>query len=193
MTRRVVSTAAMAAAILLIAIPAFAHCDALDGPVVKTATVALQNGDVTPALRWVGHEQEAELRAAFEDARAVRGAGGRTRALADRYFFETAVRLHRQSEGEPYTGLKPAGSISEALADADRAIESGTVDRLADAFARRTTQERRSRFAEVLERRAHADESVEAGRRYVPAYVGFMHYIEEIGAPGAKGASDSHR
>ena len=32
------------------------------------------------------------------------------KTLADRYFMETAVRLHRLGEKAPYTGLKPAGT-----------------------------------------------------------------------------------
>jgi hypothetical protein len=31
------------------------------------------------------------------------------KALADRYFFETLVRLYRAGEGAAYKGLKPAG------------------------------------------------------------------------------------
>ena len=193
MPRLVARAAGITAAILLWAAPASAHCDALDGPVVKAAAIALQRGDVTPVLRWVAPEQEAELRAAFTEARAVRAGGARAQALADRYFFETAVRLHRQSEDEPYTGLKPAGAIAEDIVEGDRALDRGEVDRLAEALSRRTAQALRARFAEALERRAHADESVDAGRRYVAAYVAFLHYVEELGALGAAGQSNSHR
>lgn len=188
MNRRVVITAAIAAVCLSISVPAFAHCDALDGPVVKAAAAALQSGDLTPALRWVAGEQEGELRAAFADARAVREGGARARALADRYFFETIVRLHRQSEGEPYTGLQAAGHIPEALADADRAIDNGNVDRLVEAITRRTAEGLRARFGEAMARRAHANDSVEAGRHYVAAYVAFMHHVESLG-----GGSEVHR
>ena len=188
MNRRLVITAAMVVLCLSMSLPAFAHCDALDGPVVKAAAAALQSGDLTSALRWVAGEQEVELRAAFADARAVREGGARARALADRYFFETIVRLHRQSEGEPFTGLQAAGHIPEALADADRAIDSGNVDRLVEGITRRTAEGLRVRFGEAMERRAHANDSVEAGRRYVAAYVAFMHYVEGLG-----GSSEIHR
>jgi hypothetical protein len=30
-----------------------AHCDTMDGPVVVAAKAALQEGDVTPVLKWV--------------------------------------------------------------------------------------------------------------------------------------------
>lgn len=190
---RIVSATVFAIAVLLTPVPAAAHCDAVDGPVVKAAAEALQKGDLTPVLRWVAREQEAEMRAAFADARAVRAGGARALALADRYFLETVVRLHRQSEGEPYTGLKPAGGIGEHLVEGDRALDSGTIDRLADALARSTTATLRARFAEALERRAHAGDSVDAGRRYVAAYVAFMHYVEEVGSLGEAGGRDPHR
>jgi hypothetical protein len=180
MTRRVVVIAALASLSLSIPSAALAHCDSVDGPVVKAAAAALTNGDLTPALRWVSSEQETELRAAFADARAVRDGGARARDLADRFFFETIVRLHRQSEGEPFTGLKPAGHISEALADADRALDSGNVDRLIEALARKNADALRARFAEAMKARAHAGDSVEAGRHFVEAYVAFMHYVEKL-------------
>jgi len=39
-----------------------AHCDPLDGPVVKDAKVALEKGDATPVLKWVKVEHEEEVR-----------------------------------------------------------------------------------------------------------------------------------
>jgi hypothetical protein len=94
---------------MLCAMPATAsaHCDSLDGPVVKAAQQALDTRDVSAVLIWVGAGDEAEIRAAFEQTLAVRALDVRARSLADRYFFETVVRLHRAGEGAPYTGLKP--------------------------------------------------------------------------------------
>ena len=40
---------------------AFAHCDTLDGPVVQTARIALEKGDVTPLLKWVQDDVEKEI------------------------------------------------------------------------------------------------------------------------------------
>ena len=37
---------------------ASAHCDTLDGPVVKDARAALSAQDVTPVLKWVRAEDE---------------------------------------------------------------------------------------------------------------------------------------
>jgi hypothetical protein len=87
-----------------------AHCDSLDGPVITEARAALEAGDVTSVLKWVSQDYEAEIRAAFDHVVEVRKLGGEARSLADRFFFETLVRIHRAVEGAPYTGLKPAGS-----------------------------------------------------------------------------------
>ena len=51
----------------------YGHCDTMDGPVVKTAQAALSKGDVTPVLKWVKPEQEADVREAFKKTLAVRG------------------------------------------------------------------------------------------------------------------------
>ncbi len=51
--------------------------------------------------------------------------------LVDMYFFETVVRIHRMGEGEPYTGLKPAGyKPPEGIEAADKAIETGSLEYL---------------------------------------------------------------
>jgi hypothetical protein len=84
-----------------------AHCDTLDGPVVQTARTALEKGDITPLLKWVRVEDEKEIKDAFEKTLAVRRKGAEAKELADMYFFETLVRIHRAGEGAPYTGLKP--------------------------------------------------------------------------------------
>jgi hypothetical protein len=107
-----------------------AHCDTMDGPVVKAAQAALEKGNVTPVLKWVKPPQEADVRAAFQKTLAVRGLGREARDLADQYFFETLVRLHREGEGAPYTGLKPAGAVEPVVAAADKALEAGSVEEL---------------------------------------------------------------
>jgi hypothetical protein len=112
---------------LFLATPAPAHCDGLDGPVVTAARRALEARDPNPVLIWVRPSDEAEVRAAFNHAIAVRRLGPEARALADRFFFETVVRLHRAGEGAPYRGLQPAGrDLGPAIPLADRAVASGS-------------------------------------------------------------------
>lgn len=168
---------------------AYAHCDTLDGPVVATARSALEAGNVTPLLKWVSPEDEETIKAAFEQTLAVRNLGEQARELADMYFFETLVRIHRAGEGAPYTGLKPGTDVDPAVALADEAIESGSVDELANVLTEALDKGLRARYEKVMERRRHANESVEAGREYVEAYVDFTHFAEGIHNMLKKGAS----
>jgi len=170
-----------------------AHCDTLDGPVVKDARTALEAKDVTPVLKWVKADREPEVREAFTHVLAVRALGPEARALADRFFFETLVRVHRAGEGAPYTGLKPAGTAVEpGIAAADAALESGHVETLAGLVTRDVERGLRERHARVVAARTRAGESVEKGREYVEAYVQFVHYAERVvaavaGGPGQAG------
>jgi len=157
-----------------------AHCDTLDGPVVMTAKSALEKGDVTPVLKWVKKEHEAEIRDAFKKTLAVRAKGPEAKELADLYFFETLVRIHREGEGAPYTGLKPAGTVEPPIAAADKALNSSSVDGLVKAVTDHVAAGIGERFNHAVETRKHADESVEAGREYVEAYVEFIHYVERL-------------
>jgi proline dehydrogenase len=101
---------------------AMAHCDSMDGPVVKDAQRALSDKNVEPVLKWVSKEDEEFIRKAFDMTLTVRDESAAAKILADRYFFETLIRIHRASEGETFTGLKPAGSVDPAIAAADRAL-----------------------------------------------------------------------
>lgn len=160
---------------------AFGHCDTMDGPVITDAKAALKAGDATPVLKWVPKADEAEIRQAFKKAIAVRGSSPEARDLADHYFFETLVRIHRAGEGAPYTGLKPAeGGAPDAIAKSDEALETGDVDELASRIGRAVEESVRERFAAAIEAKKAANDSVEAGRKYVAAYVEFVHYVEGV-------------
>lgn len=158
-----------------------AHCDTLDGPVVTTARRALEKGDITPVLKWVKEEHEDEIRTAFSKTLTVRGKGPEARELADMYFFETLVRLHRAGEGAPYDGLKPAGvELEPAIEEADKALEDGSVDHLMEIMLDVIKDGIRKRFTHAVEAKKDAETSVEAGRRFVEAYVEFVHYVERL-------------
>jgi hypothetical protein len=162
---------------------AAAHCDTLDGPVVKDARAALAAGDVVPVLKWVQAGDEPAVRQAFEQALAAR----RDDPDAEARFFDSLVRLHRQAEGVEFTGLKPAGTIHPALVAADDALESGSADHAVEIVIDAVDAGLRERFARALAAKAHAGHSVEAGRAYVAAYVEFTHYIEALTAAAAAG------
>lgn len=176
-----VAAASLVLAALVTARPAPAHCDTADGPVVADARVALEKGDVTPVLKWVKPGAEAEVKAAFARALALRGKGPEARALADEYFFENLVRIHRAGEGAPYTGILPAGTpVEPAIALADQALESGNADRLLKGIAHHVDEGIRERFARAAAAKKRADASVAAGREFVEAYVELTHYVERL-------------
>jgi hypothetical protein len=170
----------------------FAHCDTLDGPVIETARLALEKGDVTLVLKWVPEEHEQEIRDAFSQTLAVRVKGKAARELADRFFFETLVRVHRAGEGAPYTGLKSAGTVEPAVAVADKALQTASIDELADKISNAVREGIKKRFDAALEKKKHQDDSVEAGREFVEAYVQYVHFIESIHNLVAKGAEHHH-
>ena len=174
--------------------PAKAHCDTLDGPVAVEATAALESGDPAALVKWVQPQYEDEISAAFAQARAVRGLGPEAQELADKYFLETLIRLHREGEGAPYTGLKPAGQIEPPVAAADRALADGSVDELAASIGNAAEQAVREHFERLTEAARHKDESTEAGREFVEAYVVYVHFVENLHnvIAGAGGSHDGH-
>lgn len=165
--------------------PALAHCDALDGPVVQAARTALEKNDVGLVLRWVQPAGEHEIRSAFAQAQAVRGLGEQARALADTWFFETLVRIHRHGEGAPFDGLKPAGQVEPFAIAVDKSLSSGSVDEVVREVTGKVDAGIRERFTHARERGTKADASVEAGRAYVAAYVDYLHYVEGVLKVGA--------
>jgi len=170
-------------AILLLAwsVGMYAHCDGMDGPVVKAAQRALATADVNPVLIWVQSKDDGEVRQAFAKTMAVRKLNPEARELADLYFFETLVRIHRAGEGEPYTGLKPAGrDLGPAIPAADKAIEAGSVGPLVKLLADASEAGIRERFQKVLATRNFDTKDVRAGREHVKAYVEFVHYAETV-------------
>jgi hypothetical protein len=197
--RRIAAT--LAAALLIIGVvlygmpeSAAAHCDTLDGPVAVEAQAALESGNPAPLFKWVQQQYEDEIGAAFAQAQAVRSLGSDAQELADRYFIETLIRLHREGEGAPYTGLKPAGQVAKPVAEADRALDAGSVDKLAANIGDAAELAVRNRFERLLDAAQSKDESTEAGRRYVEAYVVYVHFVEELHhmIAGEEGKHDEH-
>lgn len=179
--RMLLSGLAAFALAALLPTPATAHCDGLDGPVVAAARQALDAGDANPVLIWVRAEDEAAIRAAFADALAVRRLGPQARRMADTYFFETLVRLHRAGEGAAYTGLKPAGrDLGPAIRLADKSVESGSERELTSFLTREVGQGLQARFEELRLKRGFKAGDLPAGRDYVASYVSFVHYVEAV-------------
>ena len=173
---------ALALALTLLApAPVLAHCDGLDGPVVKAAQKALETRNAALVLIWVRAEDEAEIRSAFEQTLAVRALSAQAKDLADRFFFETLVRVHRTGEGAPFTGLKPAGrDLGPAIPAADRALDAGTLEPILSLLTETMQRRLRELFTETITVRKFAVGDVAAGREYVRAYVEFIHYVERL-------------
>lgn len=148
----------------------------MDGPVVKDAKIALQNKDVTPVLKWVKKDNEKEIKEAFDKTLAEITKNPKGKEVAEMKFFSEVVRIHRAGEGASLEGLKPAGEVEPIVKVADEAIEKGSIDELNKKIIAGTEE----RFNRVIATVKHKDESVEAGREYIEAYVDFMHYVEKL-------------
>ena len=158
-----------------------AHCDSVDGPVVTDAKKALESGDLHHVLIWITEEQEQEVRDSFEETLAVRTESERARELADRYFFETVVRLHRESEGAAYTGLKPAGTeLAPFVPKVDEALKTGNPQEIKALILDHFEQGLHEHFVPAYEARDFDEEDVRAGRDFVHKYVELLHYVKPV-------------
>ena len=171
----------------------FAHCDGMDGPVITDAKKALETGDVNLVLIWVQKKDEVEVRNAFQKTLVVRKLNPEARELADLYFFETLVRIHRAGEGEPYTGIKPAGrDLGSAIPAADKAIRDGKLEPLYKILTNKIYDGLHDRFEAVMKKKGFKKDDVAAGREFVEAYVPFLHYVEALYDAAAKGGGHGH-
>ena len=168
------------------------HCDSMDGPVVTAAREALEAHDVDRILPYVKKEGEAEVRDAFARVMGARNGNRAGDQVADQWFFETVVRIHRAGEGAPFMGLKPAGlPVGPVVPVAERCVDQGDVTKLTDLLATKLTAEIERRFGEVMERKAHAGESVEAAREYVEAMLGLVVWSHELHGCMERSAHDT--
>lgn len=183
--------ATISAALLFAAGPASAHCDGEDGPVISSARQALDTGNVNRVLVWVQHTDEAQIKDAFRKALEVRQLNPSARELADHYFFETLVRVHRAGEGAPYTGIKPAGrKLDPAVVAGDKALETGSVEPLAKLLTHAVHTSVGGQFKDVMAKKNFKPDDVAAGQEYVKAYVEYIHSVERIYAAAATPAHD---
>jgi hypothetical protein len=184
MTRTsVISMGAAVALALTVVMPApvLAHCDGWDGPVVTAAQRALDTRNPALVLIWVQPEDESDIRKAFDQTLAVRELSPQAKQLADQFFFETLVRLHRAGEGAPFTGLKTAGrDLGPAIPAADRAIETGSLEPVLELLTGAIEERVRGQFADVITAKGFDTRDVAAGRAYVNAYVEFVHVVERL-------------
>ena len=178
MTKSILHTVAFA---VLTAATLSAHCDSLDGPVVNAARKALAAADVNLVLPWVSAKDEPAIRASFLRTLSVRKLNPEAQELADTWFFETLVRIHRAGEGAPYDGLKPAGrDFGPAISAAEKAIESGSDEALIKTLTTAVQEGLHHRFHVLIEARDYKPADLKAGREYVAAYVDLLHFAERL-------------
>lgn len=157
----------------------FAHCDTMDGPVVKDAQKAIEKNNVNYVLKWVRAEDEKEISDAFHLMMKVRPLSPDAKLLAEKYFFETLVRVHRSGEGMAFTGVKPSGTpVDEKILAADKSVESGDLSALEKMMPENQRPELNRRFKRVESLKNFDVNNVKAGREYIEAYVQFFHYAE---------------
>jgi hypothetical protein len=185
--------------VLFLATPrdAAAHCDTLDGPVVLDARKAIEAKDITPILKWVKPNDEKAVQAAFNKVLASKS---KSRETVEHAFFSTLIKIHRAGEGASFTGLKPAGAVEPAVAEADKALASGSADALVKLITDDISAGIKSRYEHAAATYKHKDESVAQGREFVEAYVAFTHYVERLhqdatgkDAHGEQGGHDKHK
>ncbi len=160
--------------------PAAAHCDGLDGPVIIEARSALEKQDVTPLLKWVPKASEHTIKESFARTLRERTKGKVAQEAADRKLFETLVRVHRESEGAPFTGIKPAGQIAPVVMEADEALAKKNVDHLAKHVAGQVEKSVHEKFEKAAQSKESADQSVAKGREFVSNYVQYVHFVEGL-------------
>lgn len=157
------------------------HCDSMDGPVVQAAQKALQTGEAHHVLPFVPASAEGEARSAFESTMKARAAGGAAAAVADRWFYETCVRLHRAGEGAPFTGVKPAGlGFGPVVPRAEEALRTGDLVPLYKFLTHELHEALHERFEAARSLRTFAERDVAAARAYTSAMLGFQVWAHSL-------------
>lgn len=157
----------------------FGHCDTMDGPLIADARKALGQNNVNYVLKWVSAANESEIRDAFNLVMKVKGLSPESKELSEKYFFDTLVRIHRDGEGVPFTGVKPSGTpIDEKVLAADESIEVGNLSPLTGKVSKDIIPELTKRFDKVMSLKNFDVNNVVAGREYIEAYVQFFKFAE---------------
>lgn len=159
-----------------------AHCDMIEGPVIKDAIKAIENNNVNYVLKWVDPDGEKEVKDAFDLSMKARNSSPEAKIISDKYFFETLVRIHLQGEGKPFEGVKPIGTpIDDRIIAADKSIDESDFTHLENMVPKQKINELKKMFANVKKLKNYDVNDLKAGRKYVDAYVKFFHFAESSG------------
>lgn len=179
-TKTIIAAIAILMAMGLFTTKSYAHCDRENGPVAVAAREALKTGDFSKIVIWVGEEQEEELKKKFRQSLAVYQKGGESKELAEDFFMENSVRLHRAAEGMPFTGLKPAQPNPPDIAAAEKALKTGNFDPVVNLFSEKMEEKTSEWFQKAMEARKDKNQSVESGREWVDQYVKYIVYLHKL-------------
>lgn len=158
---------------------AYAHCDTMDGPAVKDGKKALETGNINYAYKWIFEEYEEELKGIFELALKARKFGSHAKEVADRWFLENFVRIHRAGEGASYEGLKPSGTaLDPIVVAADKSIDIGDMSPLKGLVTDEEYHALEEKFDKAIALKNFDINDVKAAREYVYAYVTFFKMAE---------------
>jgi hypothetical protein len=158
------------------------HCDTLDGPVVTAAKRALEAGNVNLILPYAHAPAENEIKKAFDRTMTVRKQGNKEAIdIAELWFYETVVRLHREGEGASYTGLKPAGlEWGPVLPKVEKAMEKGYPNELIEFLSRAVEEQVNDRLKRFMETKNYDDNDVAAAREHVEAMLDLELYSHHL-------------
>jgi hypothetical protein len=155
------------------------------------AKKALETGNVKFILPYVPKESEDEVIAAFNKVLPLHQQANGAHEVADMFFFETVVRLHRAGEGAPYTGLKPAGlDEGPVIPIAEKAIETGSAQELKETLTHIIADEVENRFEHMQHLKQHADDSVDDAREYVESMLGLQVWSHKLYLAATAGAHE---
>ncbi|HHX31890.1 MAG: hypothetical protein GX670_06580 [Bacteroidales bacterium] len=172
--------------------PASAHCDSFDGPALIDAEKALETNNVDLILKWINADMEDEVVPLFHKTYSMKNGDKEIYEIVKKHFYETFVRLHREMEGAPFTGLKPAGTTAHITVMSDKALESGDFASLLKALNNHVNSQLQEKFDKTEALYKVKDNSVEEGRAYVEAYVDYTHSLEAVHDILSSGAGHSH-
>lgn len=106
---------------------ALAHCDTLDGPVVKDGRAALESNDVAPVLKWVQPDDEPGIREAFREPTPL------AKMLAAKVDEGVRLRHARAAAARPHAGESVAkgrayvAAYVELMHYAERFLQAATT------------------------------------------------------------------
>ena len=160
--------------------PASAHCDSYDGPALVDAEKALLTNNVDLILKWIDVDMEDEVVPLFHKTYSLKNGDKEIYEIVKKHFFETFIRLHREMEGAPFTGLKPAGTTAHITVMSDKALETGDLKNLLKVLNNHINSQLQEKYDKTKALYKVKDNSVEEGRAYVEAYVDYTHSLEAV-------------